>query len=330
MTPTLAPTVAHSASPEYMSIATSSVPSQIVLNEGATTGKAVKTPRTRTPRQAPQGPPRRSLRIIASAQKSRKGVSVTGSIAQEGGGTVVDTPVPKKEIVAGGLGGQIEMEPVIKVKSPILKPRAGTGIAKKKVTAEYLKGLLVANIKALVEMKGEMELKENQGITTTTPTVTLTETQIPASLGVHPLSTKSPNTARGSTPSPDKAKKAPRVKTPHRKTQGPRRRSARITESARKSAQVKPAAQEGGAKVDAKPKSPILRPRAGSGVTKKTGAGGSKGRISAGAKTKAKEEEKVKHPALMMPRAEARLRKGCIRGGPSLAARRQARRKLLV
>ncbi|PWW71927.1 hypothetical protein C7212DRAFT_348474 [Tuber magnatum] len=277
---------------------------------------AMKTLHARAPRRIPGGARHRSMFVAGPGRRK----SVVHSTGQEGAGSAVASPVPKKTS-PGGFRGQIAAKPVIKAESPVLKPRAGAGVTKRPL-AEYLKDTLVAKANAEMEEDG---LKEDQDVTTITTAATLVEAQVPAPLIPYPASLKLPNIKIHSmTPpimpmepvTPCKARKAPRTRPPHQAKPGPQRRSMRILESARKSERGKLAAgstaQESGVPVEAslttgktvtrsqiavrvaaKTMSPVLKPKAGAGVKKKTVAGALGRQIASKAKTRALAEKNI-------------------------------------
>ncbi|PWW74221.1 hypothetical protein C7212DRAFT_365179 [Tuber magnatum] len=297
--------VANHTTPNHQ---TNSTSSPIMHRKPAARDKVTEAPEARTPRDAPQGPQRRSMRIIQSAQKSEQDNLAGVPVAREEMGSATDAPVEK---TVEGLSGQISLKTkakvgmgkgkggliqvVINARCPVLKPKAYAGVAKTPVGG--LKGRIAAKTRAKVEM----EEMENQSITASTIT--------------------------------DKATKAPRTRAPRGAPPSSQRRSLRIIESARKPVQGKlaivPALQEeGGATMDAvfnktveglggqivprtkakartgkgkeasvqvviNAKSPILKPRAGAGVMKKTAVGGFKLRVVAKAMEQEAENQSI-------------------------------------
>jgi len=274
----LAPQVAHRTSPERLKIEKNSTSSAIMHRKIATTGKVVKVPRARTPREALQCSKRRSMRIFESVKKHAQDKLVVASSMQEEGSTVT-SPAQKaveglRSQIATMTKGKAEMKKVkettIKVNSPLLKPRDGAGIAKKTAVGG-LKCRIVKKAKAKAEMTKEVE---NQSIT---PAATI-----------------------------DRVTEAPPARTPPEVPQSLQCRSMRTTESAHKPGQdklaVASARREEGLAVDAqvekaiadllssqiapktkakaemekvreatiKVNSQLLKPRAGAGITKKT------------------------------------------------------------
>ncbi|PUU81116.1 hypothetical protein B9Z19DRAFT_1077884 [Tuber borchii] len=87
--------------------------------------EAMEPPFTETSPEVLHGQRRRSMRIIESIEKS----------AQEKGESTAAGLAKGKEIVGGGSRGKIAVEVAINVESPILKPKAGAGISKRRVGA---------------------------------------------------------------------------------------------------------------------------------------------------------------------------------------------------
>ncbi|RPA99331.1 hypothetical protein L873DRAFT_919218 [Choiromyces venosus 120613-1] len=215
------------------------------------TNEAANTLRKRAPRHILLPARRRSMRILESAKKSGQIVS--------------------KKDVAGG--DQI----AIKVKPPVLKPKSGAGVKKNKTVAGGLKRRIEAEIAVKVEHK-------NVDITTTT--ATWIKTQPPATPSAHPTSPEHEKMAINSTPSVITLKKSTTNKHQGKRTtrgilQAPRRKSMRIMESARKSAQenlvvgcTEAIVGRLSGQISAKERkrnSSILKPRSRAGIPKRGG-----------------------------------------------------------
>jgi len=130
----------HNTSLGHPKIATNSTPSPITCMRPTTTDKAAKVPRTNTPRKKLQGPGSQSLRITDSAQ-----MSMQDKLAADGRQVAAASVTKKKEKEQTSSEAEVEVkvevkeevkkeesiEPVIKAKPPILKPRAGARISKR-------------------------------------------------------------------------------------------------------------------------------------------------------------------------------------------------------
>jgi len=84
--------------------------------------EAKKAPRTRTPREMPQGPRRQSERIIDSEQGPAQGQIVAGSAAQEEGGLAATAPPAEKTA---------KEKATVKAMPPVSKSNGGAGDPKK-------------------------------------------------------------------------------------------------------------------------------------------------------------------------------------------------------
>ncbi|PWW74220.1 hypothetical protein C7212DRAFT_346161 [Tuber magnatum] len=308
--------VDHHTYLDFTDMETSSSPSPITHGEATTLDRVTEAPRARTPRDAPQESRRQSMRITQATQKPAQGKLAIAPPVQEGG---VSTDVPIEEAVAGPSsqilrktrvkvgtqkGKEGPVKAVTKVKSPVLKPRAGAGVTKK-TNPRGLKGKTAVRgkAKAKAEVEREVEKEVEQGAENQSIANTITN---------------------------DKTTKASRTRAPRPATQAPQRRSKRVIEKAQRSGQENLAVnstmqeeggptrndpvkgetaggssggiaqktltkvgtgkgKEGHAKAVTKAKSPVLKPKAGAGVSKKGGRAGTCGTRSgkAGGGTKA-------------------------------------------
>jgi len=115
------PTVNHT-SPGHPAIATNSTPQPITVNKTTTTAtkEIMKTPQSKTRKKALEAARRRSQLIIASVQKSAQAMLAVSPTVQVDG-----TPSPGPPI----------NKTTPKPKSPILKPKPGAGVTKKKAAS---------------------------------------------------------------------------------------------------------------------------------------------------------------------------------------------------
>jgi len=255
-----APQLADHQSPGNLNTAKNLTPSAIMRRKIAIADKVTKAPHARTAREVPQGSHGRSKHIIESTQNPGQGKLLAASTAQEEGPAVaahVEKVIVDRVSEAAMEKGK---EVTIKGKSQVLKPRAGGGVKKKGIVAG-LSGRIRKHSKTSGGMGKEME---NQSIAPPTTT--------------------------------DKAMEALHTRASHQVLHGPRRRSMRIIESMQKSAP-----EEGGSAaanlvkekeivgaelkreiaiaVVIDIKSPILKPKAGTGVLKRMDRGGKARRI---------------------------------------------------
>ncbi|PWW74219.1 hypothetical protein C7212DRAFT_346159 [Tuber magnatum] len=91
------------------------------ITPATTTDKVTKAPRARVPREVSQGSRRRGVRTTESGKKSVQGEA----------GSAAPAPVQRGKAPGDGLGGQ-DQEASTKAKSPILKPKAGAGVPKRR------------------------------------------------------------------------------------------------------------------------------------------------------------------------------------------------------
>ncbi|KAG0637286.1 hypothetical protein HOY80DRAFT_282317 [Tuber brumale] len=179
-----------------------------------TTSKSTKPRRAKAPGKVPRSPQRRSTRITESVQKR-------------------GTPIP------GQSSYQTPAKATTEARSPILKPKAGGRITKKKATRG-----VSSQFADKVEPKPQVEMDEE--------------------IDEEPEN-QNQNTANTATTATGKSTKPRRAKTPGKVPRSPQRRSTRIMESMRKAAQDKLATPM--------PSSPILKPKARAGVSKRGGRG---------------------------------------------------------
>jgi len=267
----LGPQAVHHTSPENLKVAKNSAPLAIMHRRTTAIDKYVKAQCAKIPLEAPQRPQRRSMRILESVQKHAQDKLTITSIEKEEQSPVMAGPVEK--VIVEGLSGQVaqgggakaemgkEKEATIKIKCPILKPKAGAGVVKRAVV-RGLRGRFVEKAKGSVEMGKEVE---NRSIAPSTTTDKVT--------GTHP------------------------ARNPSEVLHGPQRRSMRIIESMQKSARrgketAVDALAEGeigegnglvrqiAVAVPVDVKSQIMKPRAGAGVQKRRGRGRSSGGLS--------------------------------------------------
>ncbi|CUS10613.1 unnamed protein product [Tuber aestivum] len=124
------PSTAYPPSLKLPNIAIHAMTSPTMPMEVTTPTNAGKARRTRTPRKIQQGPRRRSVRILESAQRSKQGKLAAGATAQASGLPVTAAPTTKKT----NTRDQIPAKVVSKTRFPVLKPRAGAGVTKRTVT----------------------------------------------------------------------------------------------------------------------------------------------------------------------------------------------------
>jgi len=270
-----APQTAHHISPESLKIEQSSTSPAIIYRKVSAAGKVTKALRGRTLGETPQRSQRRSMRIMELQKKHAQDKLTVASTNQEEEDTVTS---PDRSQIATmnktrvgmekGKGGRVKA--VAKVDSRILKPRDGARVTKKTAVGE-LGNRIMKKTKSGGEMAKEVG---NQSIT------------LAATI--------------------DKVREVPPASALPKVLQTPQRRSMRIFESTRKhghdklavaptgqcevpavAAQVEKvivdllgghiapetkakAEMEKGNEATIKINSPILKPRAGAGVTKKT------------------------------------------------------------
>ena len=277
-----APQTAHHISPESLKIEQSSTSPAIIYGKVSSAGKVTKALRGRTLGETPQRSQRRSMRIMESQKKHAQDKLTIASTNQEDTVTSPNrsqiTTMNKTRVgMENGKGGLVKA--VAKVDSRILKPRDGARVTKKTSVGE-LGNRIMKKTKSGGGMAKEVG---NQSIT------------LAATI--------------------DKVTEAPPASALPKVLQTPQRRSVRIFESTRKrghdrlavaptgqgevpavaaqvekvivdllGSQITPetkakAEMEKGNKATIKINSPILKPRAGAGVTKKTPVGSLRSRI---------------------------------------------------
>ncbi|PUU75438.1 hypothetical protein B9Z19DRAFT_1110086 [Tuber borchii] len=271
---------ADHSSPGHPAIATSSTPLPITVNKTdttTTTGEIMKTP----PAETPQKARRWSLRILESVQKSAQSLFSIFT-TQDLTPTIPRSPSSKT---------------TPKPKSPILKPKPGAGVTKRKTasrTPSQTPPKVKQSPRAEEEDKEPENEPENENQNTGTSSFTTgaqTETQIPPllTLTADHTSPGHPALAASSTPPPiifDETDTSTMIEEimktlPAETHQEELEAQLRILESVQKSTQnlfsilttqeglESTAPRSPSSKTTPKPKSPILKPKPGAGVTKR-------------------------------------------------------------
>jgi len=277
----LGPQAAHHTSSENSKVARSSAPLAMVHRTITATDKCIRAYWAGISRRTPQPPLRRSMRIMELVQKRAQDKLAVASSGQEEEPALA---APIGKVIVEGPSGQVaqktkakadmgkEKKAAVKIKCPILKPKAGAGVTKKAVAKGLRDG---------IEQKVKARDRVERGKSITAATTT------------------------------DGATEMPQFRAPP-KVLPPQRQSMRITESMQKSAQEEgessvaarakrekaPGAGLRGqiaerAVIDTKSK--VLKPRAGAGVTKRAVVRGMRGRIGAKAKGSVEMEKELEN-----------------------------------